>query len=174
MRYEQSRFPLESVDGLIGLYLEAATGKLQFQLRYTHISAHLADGSNGTAIPYSREFANLRWGVIPVPELHVYAGLRMLTNSVPNLPGSGAQTGFSYFLPVDNIFAPFVAMDFQWAAQSRFNPAFAFQTGLALNKPPDRYRSFRFFFAYFTGEDPRGQFLGVPLTSHSFGLEMQI
>ena len=49
-----------------------------------------------------------------------------------------------------------------------------YHLGIALNKPDEPYHSFRFFYNYFSGADPRGQFLNRPITAHSLGVEMQI
>ena len=43
MKQAEKRFPLETADGLIGLYIETSVGSAQYQFRLTHISAHLAD-----------------------------------------------------------------------------------------------------------------------------------
>lgn len=174
MRHADSRFPLETTDGLFGFYLEGASGPWQAQLRYTHISAHLSDGSVGTPIAYSREFATLRGAWVPDDRLQIYAGPQYLVNSTPILPGLGFEWGGSYFLPVDSRLAPFAALDMKWKQESPANPSMALQLGLALNRPPRAYRSFRFFYSYYTGQDPRGQYYMNVYTAHSFGLEMQI
>jgi hypothetical protein len=62
MKKEGSKFPLHSSDGLFGLYAETRQGPWAWQLRFTHISAHLSDGLTGTrpSFVYSREFLVLR------------------------------------------------------------------------------------------------------------------
>lgn len=175
MRQADSRFPLETTDGLIGLYAEGARGPWQAQLRYTHVSAHLADGLAGTPIAYSRETLSLRGAYAPTADFQAYWGAHWLAHSVPRLPSLGLQGGAAWFLnfamkPV----IPFVAVDLQWRQESAVNPSLSAQLGIALNNPPEAFRSFRFFYAYYTGVDPRGQFYDRVITSHSLGIEMQI
>jgi len=174
MRQAEQRFPLETADGLIGAYLEG--GEIwQWQLRFTHISAHLADGSLETPIPYSRETVSVRGGWLPIPELHLYGGIHFLTNSIPELPRFAFQCGGSYFLnPGGYRMVPFVAFDLKWRRETSNDPSFQAQMGVAINDPPEAYRSFRVFYSYYTGADPRGQFYFRSYTSHSLGIEMQI
>lgn len=175
MRQQGGRFPLETADGLIGFYVDSSKGSWAWQLRFTHISAHLADGSVDIPIAYSREFLAARFGWFPDFEKQIYIGAQMLTNSTPALPAWTFQLGGAYFLPwgFDKL-APFVAMDLKWRSESLTQFAASMQLGLALNNPPEAYRSFRFFYAFYTGANPRGQFYNRSYTSHSFGIEMQI
>lgn len=175
LRQYENRFPLETADGLIGAYLEGSHGPWQAQLRYTHISAHLADGSDGTPIPYSREFLALRLGYVPFANAFLYGGISSLVNSVPPLPAMGVQWGAQVFLPISSFFAvPFAAADFKWKRESPKNPSMNFQIGIGLNDPPEAYRSFRIFYSYFSGSDPRGQYYFNDFQSHALGIEMQI
>jgi len=175
LRREEERFPLETADGLIGLYLEGNTGVWQGQMRFTHVSAHLADGSLDTPIAYSRETLSARVGFAPSYDFHAYLGVYRLLASFPSVPSWALQWGGSYFLSsTTKSLVPFIATDFKWKEESSYNPSLSLQVGLALNNPPQAYRSFRFYYAYFTGADPRGQFYSRSYTSHSFGIEMQI
>ncbi len=176
MRSEGSRFPLETTDGLIGIYIEGDSGPFQTQFRFTHISAHLSDGAAAVgAIPFSRETASLRFAYAPSGHAQVYAGLHYLAHTIPVVPRAGWQLGGSYFIAWgNNKLVPFVAGDLKWRGESPTNPSLSLQLGLAMNNPPMAFRSFRFFYAYFTGADPRGQFFLRNYTAHSLGIEMQI
>lgn len=174
MRQEDKRFPLETADGLIGAYFEVKSGNFQGQFRLTHVSAHLADGSSGTPIAYSREFAVLRLGFVPQKELQVYTGIYYLINSVPQVLPWTFQMGGNYFLPFDSSLVPFVGADLKWREEASTNPSAQVLLGLALNNPPEAYRSFRIYYAYYTGADPRGQFFNSLITNHSVGIELQI
>lgn len=174
MRQAEKRFPLETADGLIGFYFEGAYGDWQAQLRMTHISAHLADGSSGTPIAYSREFLALRFGYVPYEELQLFAGLHYLVNTIPPLPRWAFQLGGSYFVPFNYSVVPFAGFDLKWRQESSVNPSFQLMLGLALNNPPQSYRSFRFYYSYLTGSDPRGQFYQQGITAHTVGIDMQI
>jgi hypothetical protein len=175
MRQADRRFPLETADGLIGAYFDGRWGIWQGQLRFTHVSAHLADGSVATAIPYSRETLSLRAGVAPFNGAHFYTGLHYLANTIPRVHPWALQLGGTYFLSLGTTkLVPFTGFDLKFKEEADVNPTFNFQLGIALNNPPEAYRSFRFFYAYFTGVDPRGQFYNNVYTAHSLGIEMQI
>jgi hypothetical protein len=173
MRQEQSRFPLETVDGMVGAYVDAQYQAFQMQIRYTHVSGHLADGLVGTPTAFSREYTSLRMGYAPSGDFHFYFGASHIANSYPSVQPWGAQVGGSYFFPTGIVLAPFAAFDLHWR-QEWMRTGIAVQLGLALNKPANRYRSFRLFYGFYNGGDMRGQFFGQPVTSHSVGLEMQI
>lgn len=175
MRQAEGRFPLETTDGLIGLYLEGKRESLEWQLRYTHVSAHLADGSRDSAIAYSREFLKLRGAYAPSPFFQAYAGIMRLVNTVPDVGKWGLQWGANIFLPSQfELLVPFLAADFQIRQETSFNPSLSFQLGMAFNDPPEAWRSFRIFYSFQSGADPRGQFYDRALTLHALGIEMQI
>lgn len=175
LRQSDSRFPLETTDGLLGAYTEARWGNFATQLRYTHISAHLADGSSETPLPYSREFVSLRFAIEPDPLLALYAGVSKIVNSIPVTEPWAVQLGAHYFLPFRTSFVvPFAAADLKWKQEAAQNPSLSAQLGIALNDPPEAYRSFRIYYGYFTGSDARGQFAHQSYTSHFLGIEMQI
>lgn len=175
MRQIESRFPLETTDGLIGVYAESERGPWQGQLRLTHISAHLSDGSQDTPIIYSRETLIGKVGWTPTPSSQLYGAVHLLVHTIPDLPRLGFQLGGAYFLEgFDHLVLPYVATDLKFRRDNEFDPSWSLQLGLALNNPPEAYRSFRFFYSYYTGADPRGQFYFKPYTVHSVGIEMQI
>ncbi len=174
MREESGRFPLETVDGTIGVYTEYAEGPWAVQVRYTHVSAHLADGSTGVPIAYSRETLSLRGGYSPSENWHVYLGLHRLVNTTPKVYGNAIQVGANYFLPFGSTTTPFIGSDLRWNEESKTNPSFALQLGVALHGPASVRRSFRFFYSYYTGSDVRGQYFQSPRTLHSFGLEIPL
>ena len=175
MKQADKRFPLETADGLIGFYIETNVGPAQYQFRLTHISAHLADGSMDGAIPFSRETAILRFGYLLTPDIHLYSGLHYMVNTIPSLPRWAAQLGGTFFVPLsESKVVPFGAFDLKHKAEVVHNPSFNLQLGVAFGNPPDVYKSFRFFYSFFSGTDPRGQFFTHQITSHSAGIEMQI
>jgi len=177
MRAEGSRFPLETADGLLGMYWEMGWKEWQAQMRYTHISAHLADGSSATPISYSRETLSFRGSYTPNPFTRLYGGFSRIVNTNPVEIGRLAlQLGGSYFLPWNLVLkmVPFIGVDLKWEQESPINPSFNALIGIALNNPPEAYRSFRLFYNYHTGVDPRGQFFTTPYTAHSVGFEMAI
>ncbi|MBI3294706.1 MAG: DUF1207 domain-containing protein [Deltaproteobacteria bacterium] len=171
----ERRFPLETSDGLIGTYIEGRVDNWQWQFRYTHVSAHLADGSSDTPIPYSREHIAGRLAYFPTPDIDLYAGVYCLVNSVPVVAPLGFQIGLNYFSPWSAVsLTPFFGADLQWKEQSSVNPTASIELGVAMSNPRERYRSLRIFYAYLTGSDPRGQYFTRVTTTHSLGIEMQI
>lgn len=175
MKQENQRFPLESVDGLIGLYVDSAKDEWAWQARYTHVSAHLADGSADTPIAYSRETLIGRLSYAISPEARVYGGVHWIAHAIPSSPALAFQLGGAYFLSDGHrALAPYAAFDLKYRRESPYDPSLSLQLGLALNNPPEAYRSFRFFYSFYTGADPRGQFHTSPYHSHSLGIEMQI
>lgn len=175
MRQSDNRFPLETADGLIGVYTETAVGPFQYQFRFTHISAHLADGSTDGSIPYSRETAILRAGYLLNQDTHFYAGIHYMVNTIPKLPRWSYQLGAtSFFHLFGGKAAPFAAFDLKHKSDVSTNPSLSTQIGIAFGNPPDIYKSFRFFYSYFTGTDPRGQYYTKQVTEHAVGIEMQI
>jgi len=175
MRQKQKRFPLETTDGLIGVYMEGNLGRWQNQLRFTHLSAHFSDGNIGTPIAYSRESIILRSGYLVTDDFHIYGGFYFPVHAIPTTASWHAQAGFSFFWMMRSHWVvPFTALDVHWRRESPYDPSGHFELGLALNNPPESYRSFRIFYSLYVGADPRGQYYLSPLTAHSIGVEMQI
>lgn len=176
MRHTATRFPLETTDGLIGAYLETQQGEWQGQIRLTHISAHLSDGiSNATPLIYSRESVVAKAGWSPDPTRQCYGAVHMLVHTIPELPRFAFQLGGYYFWEgVSQWLLPYIATDLKFSRESSFSPSWSWQMGMAINNPSESYRSFRLFYSYYTGADPRGQFYFRNYTSHALGLEMQI
>jgi hypothetical protein len=173
LRQEGTRFPLETVDGMFGAYLEAKFGVMQIQTRYTHVSAHIADGLPVQSQPFSREYFTFRVGYVPDNNFQLYAGISEIANAYPSVPKSGLQTGGHYFLPLPFWLTPYVGWDLQWKEEWQ-KTGITVQLGLAINNTTNRYKSFRLFYNYYSGGDTRGQFYGQPMTTHSLGLEMQL
>ena len=177
MKKAEDQFPLETADGLLGAYVEGKLNWWQWQVRLQHISAHLADGTQaqGDGTPYSREVLTVRHAAVPIEQLQLYAGVSYLVNSHPQVDRWIYQLGLNAFLPAEGqVLVPFLGSDVKWRQDSPHNPALSLQFGVALNNPPESYRSFRFFYQYYTGGDNRGKFFAELITTHAFGIEMQI
>jgi len=182
MHHADARFPLVSSDGLIGLYLEAASDEWALQTRYTHISAHLSDdgiATGRTAIEYSREFftAKLARHFASFGDSFIYAGYQYLTNTTPkDLPKHGGQIGFYSLLPWScGKTNPYIGFDYK-IRSAHEGSTWNATTGLALfssqknlGAPP-----IRFAFHYLKGHDPRGQFYGERIEKFSLGLELDL
>lgn len=173
MRHSGSKFPLESSDGLFGLYAEAVRNAWFYQLRFSHISAHLADGAANVtqAIVYSREFLDLRIAH-QMDWIRPYAGIIELVHSLPGgLPAFGEQVGF-YAIPNFHWGQahPYLGSDYRHRG-GREGSTLNFSAGVLLastqKAPPIRIAA-----NYLTGHDLRGQFFDQYIHKFSVGLEL--
>lgn len=174
MRREGSRFPLESSDGLFGLYAEATRNNWFYQVRFTHISAHLSDGSPDVLrnIRFSREFLVLR-AARQVRWVRPYIGLIYLVHTIPHdVDKVGGQAGFYAIPPIPwKLFHPYFGMDFRGRG-GREGSTWNFAAGLTMSSsnsaPP-----IRFALSYLTGHELRGQFFDRKVRQFSGGLELE-
>lgn len=175
MRKTQSKFPLESSDGLIGVYVEGSHGAWAHQLRFTHISAHLSDGSPDVtrSFVYSRETLSLRsryrWNW-----LEPYIGLHLLAHTLPaGLPVLGYQLGIFGQTPWRlGAWAPYFGVDFRRRGGAE-GQTWNLSGGMALlsssSAPP-----IRLGVHYTHGHDLRGQFFAKEIRRLAIGLDMDI
>lgn len=174
MRKEGSKFPLHSSDGLFGLYGETASGPWAWQLRFTHISAHLSDGLSGVRphFVYSREFLALRvahdfgW-------LRPYAGYQLLVSTKPALPRHMFQIGAYTYLPAGwGLARPYLGADLRVRGAEE-GTTLVLGAGVALvtesGAPPVRIAA-----QYLKGHDLRGQFYREKTEKWIFGLDLDI
>ncbi len=172
MKREGSKFPLQSSDGLIGIYGEAMRGLWLYQLRYTHISAHLSDGLYGlrSRIVYTRETLSLRVAR-QISFVRAYLGYHFLVHTVPVLPRHSAQIGAYAIFPWNwNSLHPYLGADLRVKGEEE-GTTYNLVAGLALvgttGAPP-----IRLSLAYLNGHDPRGQFYNERLKKFSAGLDL--
>jgi hypothetical protein len=172
MRQEGSKFPLHSSDGLIGLFAEGIRGLNMYQLRYTHISAHLSDGLFGVRqrIFYTRETLSLRFAR-QLGIFRVYGGYHFLMHTEPKIPKSSLQTGFYTILPMHwQKLHPYFGADLKIRSKEEgttFNLIAGGALVSSLGAPP-----LRLAINYLKGHDPRGQFYKEKSEKWGFGLEM--
>ncbi len=174
MRQEDQRFPLQSSDGLIGVYGEAVRGEDMFQFRFTHISAHLSDGLFGVRnrIVYTREFASLRyarqWGFT-----RPYIGYSVLVHTKPELPRHSGQVGFYSIFPAHwGAMHPYFGTDLKIHGQEEgttFNISGGIAIVSSLGAPPLRVVA-----NYLKGHDLRGQFFNEKTEKFSAGIELDL
>lgn len=174
MTQQGSKFPLDSSDGLVGIYGEAARGPWAYQARYTHISAHVADGLFGARAPfvYTREFLALRvarnfgW-------FRPYAGYQLLTHTAPDLPRHSLELGGYAILPAHwGAAHPYFGADLR-VRSAQEGTTYELGTGAAFlsaqGAPPLRVTA-----SYLKGHDLRGQFYYEKTEKWIFGLELDI
>jgi hypothetical protein len=174
LRQDGSKFPLESSDGVIGLYAEAAREASAYQLRYTHISAHVADGLFGVRTPfvYTREFLSLRYAVT-LAWLRPYAGYQFLTHTAPDLPRHTLELGGYGIAPAHwGAAHPYLGADLR-IRNAQEGTTFQLGAGAAFvserGAPPVRVTA-----TYLKGHDLRGQFYSEKTEKWTFGLDLDI
>jgi hypothetical protein len=174
MRQEGSKFPLASSDGLVGVYGEAARGGAAYQLRYTHISAHLSDGLFGARAPilYTREFLVLRVAR-QRGFFRPYLGYQFLTHTAPALPRHSFQLGAYAIFPAHwGLAHPYAGADLR-LRNAREGTTTQLSAGVAFvsanGMPPVRLAA-----SYLKGHDLRGQFFDEPTEKWIFGLDLDL
>lgn len=172
MRQEGSKFPLHSSDGVIGLYSEAIRGLWLYQLRYTHLSAHLSDGLFGirNRFTYTRETLSLR-AARQLGFTRAYAGYHFLVHTKPNLPKHSGQFGFYSVFPWHwQRLHPYFGADLKLRNKQE-GTTYTISGGMALvsslGAPP-----LRLSVSYQKGHDLRGQFYSEKTEKMSLGLDM--
>lgn len=174
MRKEGARFPLQSSDGLFGVYGETAHGPWAWQLRFTHISAHVSDGLTAVrpAFVFSREFLALRLKR-QIDWLTAYAGYQVLVSTKPALPRHSLQLGAYTILPIHwGIAHPYFGADLRVRGAEE-GTTFVLGTGVAFvasnGLPPVRLTA-----SYLKGHDLRGQFYMEKTEKWIFGLDLDL
>jgi len=172
MRQEGVKFPLHSSDGVIGLYGEAIRGPWMYQLRFTHLSAHLSDGLYNVRerFVYTRETLSLR-AARQLGYFRVYGGYHFLVHTKPELPRHSAQLGFYSMLPWHWArLHPYFGADLRVRNRqegTNFNLIGGVALVSSLGAPP-----LRIGVNYLKGHDPRGQFFREKTEKVGFGFEM--
>jgi hypothetical protein len=172
MRKEGVKFPLNSSDGLIGLYADAVRGLWLYQVRFTHLSAHLSDGLTGIRerFTYTRETLSLRLAR-QLGILRAYGGYHFLVHTKPELPRHSLQLGLYSIFPWGwRRLHPYLGGDIRLRNREE-GTTFHLTGGLALvsslGAPP-----LRFSINYLKGHDLRGQFFREKAEKWSGGLEL--
>jgi hypothetical protein len=172
MRKEGSSFPLMSSDGLLGFYGEAIRGLWLYQLRFTHISAHLSDGLTPVRqrFSYTRETLSARVAR-QLGFVRAYFGYHFLVHTKPKLPLHSLQFGASAIFPPHwRKIHPYGGIDFRLRnAQEGNNLQLSMGLALvsSLGAPPLRIGA-----SFLTGHDVRGQFFRERTKKWTFGLDL--
>lgn len=172
MRQEGAKFPLHSSDGLIGLYAEGIRGSYLYQVRYTHISAHLSDGLYlvRQRQTYTRETLSLRLAK-QLDFVRAYIGYHFLTHTDPELPKHSLQVGaYAIFPWAWKKLHPYVGADYRLRNPAEGKNIFV-NMGVALVSSLGA-PTLRFGAGYLKGHDLRGQFYQEPTEKWTFGLDM--
>ncbi len=188
-RNSQFRFPVIAVDYFFGGYLVFQHRYYQFhftnRFRFSHISAHLADGSYDKLtsswkeiepFTYSREF--IQWTLnITHKNVRLYFDLIYLFHLIPEMRTntiSGAGTEVTILeLPYlkSKIFSGF-DLKFQKILSTKFETNKSFSAGLILG---NEYKThFRLAYQYYSGYNLHGEFYFKKINNSFFNLSVVI
>ena len=188
-REAKFHFPVDAVDYLFGVnfsYLKKEGNFIQgFRLRFSHISAHFADGhfdnythtwhGNRTPIVYSREFVELTpflgWN-----NFRFYLTVAYVYHIDPDILGRDYyQLGFDYHsgrsIFIKNL-RPFFGYDFRLNHLENYTGNHSLKAGLKFGEP--RGRGISVFLNYFKGNSFHGEYYNVKRTFFSIGLNLDI
>lgn len=175
MVQEGVRFVLQSTDGQFGIYFDGRNKNLLWQLRFTHVSAHISDGlfNRRSEIRYSREFVQLRvmkeWGWFKP-----YLGVHFLVHTIPaGLPVVSGQIGTLVTVPVGlNWMQVIGGFDFR---QRSGEEGHAVNVSAGVEFLSENGGApIRVLAHYFQGHDHRGQFFRDEISKFLIGFELEI
>lgn len=188
-RKSQFKFPVLAVDYFFGGYLvfQHRSYNLHFtnRFRFSHISAHLADGSydNSTSLwkeiepfTYSREF--VQWtSNVSYRNVNFYFDLIYLFHTIPDMrtnaiPGFGTETIIIEFPSIrSKIFSGF-DLKFQKILSRKFETNKNFSAGLIIG---NEYKThLRLAYQYYNGYNFHGEFYSKKINNSFFNLSVVI
>jgi hypothetical protein len=165
-------FPLETVDGFAGVWVERRSGRWAARARLSHHSGHLADGSSAVGRSrraYSRERLGLLGAFTPRPGLELYAGPALWVRASPAAPACQFQLGAVIEARADapRRARPFAACDFRIAAGNAGRVTQGYRAGLRLPGGPGN--GVRLAIGYDDGISERGQLFDTAERRFSIG-----
>lgn len=162
-------FPLQTVDGLFGLGIEADHSRWMVRLKLMHQSGHLADGSPQIEIPpvtFSRETASLDLGY-GLRQAVVYARIGTPWHTAPEVD-AGLELGLGFQGEVGTGQArPFLAAHFEAESEHNWRVRQSILAGWLIG----RERQVLIGLRYQNGYRVHGQFWSA--TESLIGLELQ-
>jgi hypothetical protein len=185
---ENFKFPVETIDYLFGINTGFKTSsensEFGVRLRFSHISAHLADGlyksdsnqwlNNQGPFTYSREFFELL-AYYKLSGIRIYAGGEINIHTIPSeIKKTGLQIGFDYYISQfsTNSFTPFLAYDFKLRGYDQYYGCNSFSAGLKFGSPESR--GFSIFAGYFSGKSNHGEFYFLSEDFLTIGINLDI
>jgi len=174
LRAEGARLPLESSDGIFGIFVEGKIQNLLWQLRFKHVSAHLSDGLFNKRQPINYSLENLALKFLWAQKyFRPYLAVHCLTNSIPSRPSFNYQVGWEFRF-FESFFSDLYLLP-SWGVDLKVNSAneFTFKTilALAMKSSHNPQRQWVFTLNYQAGQNPRGQFYQEKLSQYSLGIE---
>jgi hypothetical protein len=188
-RKEQDfKFPVETIDYLFGV--NAGYKSLQqknewgIRLRFSHISAHLADGNfetdtglwTGETYPfvYSREFFELL-AYYKIYDIRFYGGISYNIHIIPKrIKNETFQIGFDYYARAfkTSSFTPFIAYDFKLTGLENYSGRNIISAGIKFGEPTSR--GFSILVSYFSGKSVHGEYFFKSENYTTFGINLDI
>jgi hypothetical protein len=146
-------FPLETMDGVFGLRVDAAQDIARVSLRARHLSAHRADGDSTVIYPpgaVSREFVTVEAGLHP-GTLYVYARIGAAWHAVPKSSGAMTAVGIQWSR-AEGAWRPMAAVHWENDPARGAWPTWSLFAGVETGGMP-----FRLGLRWFQGPGPGGQ-----------------
>jgi len=182
------KFPVETIDYMFGINVgyKKDDGKkgIGVRFRFSHISAHLVDGSYDAEnenwqdgrepFVYSKEFIEF-FPYIRKDGFRIYLGLTYIIHVIPSEIRKGIfQAGFDYYiLPLRNSsFIPFIAYDFKLTGIEKYSGNNIVTAGIKFGEPLSRGLSI--FIAYLSGKSVHGEFYDVSENYWTIGLNLDL
>jgi len=187
-REKDFHFPVDAIDYLFGINFgyKNSTGKNEFgaRFRFSHISAHLVDGSysktDGSwndgleSQVYSREFFELM-PYYKINNLRLYVGLTYNYHIDPSdLGKDGYQVGFDYFIPgiIGENFALFAGYDLRIVHLEEYEPNHSLEVGIKFGKYYGKGMSL--YFNYYKGKSVHGEYYFIDQEYSGIGLNFDL
>jgi hypothetical protein len=184
------KFPVDAIDYLFGVnfnYRRDGMDKIQYssRLRISHISSHFEDGhiyentdTIFTPVVYSREFIDLAgmadFIISERTTLKMMLGLNYMFHTIPDKFGRvSMQYGFEAEHYLNGFLMLYLSNELRYARvndKGNFNESL--EAGIRIGSP--RTRAVRFFFAYYDGQDYKGQYYDKYLNYKALGFNVEL
>jgi len=182
------KFPVDAIDYLFGINFNlkkklSRSSDISHRLRISHISSHFEDGhvyersdTIFTPFVFSKEFIDfatvLDVSLSKVLFLKNLLALNYIFHSIPKMSKFSGQYGIEIRYYISKIFSAYVSNDLTLAsANSKTNLNENFEGGLSFGA--HNSRSVNLYFAFYDGQDYRGQYYGNYLNNKGIGLRIK-
>lgn len=182
------KFPVDAIDYFFGVNFNlkrkvSEKHNIAARLRISHISSHFEDGhiyeradTIFTPFVFSEEFINLAFqSDYKINSTLSFKGLFALNyifHSIPDMSKFSGQLGLEFRNYFTKIFSMYISNNLVLASvNSRSNLNENFESGLSLGSRGSR--SVNFYFAYYDGQDYRGQYYGDYLNFKGLGMRFK-
>lgn len=184
------KFPVDAIDYLFGINLnmrkiQNKNWKMSYRLRLSHISSHFEDGhiyertdTIFTPVVFSKEFID----IAAVSDLKIMKNFYLknmlavnyIFHSIPEeISEFSGQFGIETKYYFTKIFGAYISADFVLATvSSESNLNINLESGLSFGNINSR--AILLYFAYYDGQDYKGQYYGKYLNNHGIGIRIKL